>query len=215
MTTRELNYKTLQTGAVLGCLTVVAFVSLVMLAAMPNQTKTLQNLQTAYHSEANAYVRYLAFAERAQEEEFGEVASLFRAAAYAEHVQLKNFAAVIRKMGAEPAFRIDQPVLSTTWRNLQKSAEERKASERDVLYPKFIEEAKAEGNEDAVRVFQYARTAEIQHVKLFSAAIKNLNKMTAESHLYYVCNVCGYTSERPIEPCPGCSDPNATYEEMF
>ncbi len=215
MTTRELNYKTLQTGAILGCLTVVAFVSLALVAALPKESKTLQNLQTAYNAEANAYVHYLAFAERAQEDEYGEVASLFRAAACAEHVHLKNLAAVIRKMGAEPAFRIDQPVPKTTWRNLKSSAELREAPERDALYPAFIEEAKAEGNPDAVRVFQYVRTAEIQHVKLFKAALGNLKNMTAESHLYYVCNVCGYTAEHPTKPCPGCSDPNAAYEEMF
>lgn len=215
MTTRELNYKTLQTGAVLGCLAVIAFVSLAVLAAQPPQTKTLVNLQTAYNAEANAYVSYLAFAERAQEDEFGEVASLFRAAAYSEHVQLRNLADVIRKMGAEPAFRIDDPLPKTTWRNLQRAADEREASNRDVVYSKFVEEAKAEGNKDAERVFDYAGTAEAQHVKLFKAALKNLKNMTAESHLYYVCNVCGYTSERPIKPCPGCGNPNASYEEMF
>lgn len=215
MTTRVLNCKTLQTGAVLGCLMAVAFVSLSLLSAMPNEGKTLQNLQTAYNTEANAYVHYLAYAERAQEEEFGEVASLFRAAACAEHVHLRNLAAEIRKMGAEPAFRIDQPVPRTTWRNLKSSADLREASNRDALYPVFIKEAKAEGDQDAARVFQYIRTAEIQQAKLFRGAIANLRNMTAESHLYYVCGVCGYTSEHPTKPCPGCSDPNPPYEEMF
>ncbi|MEJ2009190.1 MAG: rubrerythrin family protein [Acidobacteriota bacterium] len=215
MTTRGFNYKTLQTGAILGCLAVLAFASLALLATAPQQTKTLQNLQTAYNAEANAYVRYLAFAQRAQEEEFGEAASLFRAAACAEHVHLKNLAAVIRKMGAEPAYRIDLPVPRTTWRNLQKSADEREASDRDALYPTFIEEAKAEGNQDAVRAFQYIQTAEVQQAKLFKAAIGNLKRMTAASHLYYVCNTCGYVSERPTKPCPGCSNPDASYEEMF
>jgi len=215
MTSRELNYKTLQTGAILGCLTVVAFISLALFAAVPDESKTLQNLQTAYNSEANAYVRYLAFADRAQEEEFGEVASLFRAAACAEHVHLKNLAAVIRKMGAEPAYRIDLPVPRTTWRNLQRSAEEREASDRDTPYATFIQEAQTEGNQDAVRVFQYVQTAEMQQVKLFRAAVKNLKNMTAASHLYFVCNMCGYTAEHPTKPCPGCSDPNASYEEVF
>lgn len=215
MTIRELNYKTLQTGAILGCVTVVAFVSLALLAATPKESKTLQNLQTAYNTEANAYVRYLAFAQRAQDEEFGEVASLFRAAACAEHVHLKNLAAVIRKAGAEPAFRIDQPIPRTTWRNLQRSAEERGASDRDTVYPTFIKEAQDEGNQDAVRVFGYARTAELQHAKLFKAAAGNLRNMTAESHLYYVCNVCGYTAEHPDKPCPGCGDSEGRYEELF
>lgn len=215
MTTRDLNYKTLQTGAILGTLSVVAFFSLALLAALPKQSKTLQNLQVAYRNEANAYVRYLAFAERAQEEEYGEVASLFRAAACSEHVHLKNIAAAMRKMGYEPVIRIDQPLPKTTRQNLQKSVEFIESRTRDAQYPAFIEEAKAEGNEDAVRAFQYVRTAETQQAKLFKAAVVNLGKMTTETHLYYVCSVCGYMAEHPIKPCPGCSHADATYEEVF
>lgn len=215
MSTRELRSKTLQTGAVVGCLTVVAFVSLAVLAALPKQDKTVYNLRLAYQREANTYVTYLAFAERAQEEEFGEVASLFRAAACAEHIHLKNLAAVIRKMGTEPTVRIHQPVVKTTWQNLQTSARLREAKDRDTPYPAFIEVAKAEGNPDAARVFQYIRTAEVQHVKLFKHAMKNLKKVSEETHLYYVCSVCGYTAEQAMKPCPGCSDHNATYEEVF
>lgn len=215
MTTRELNYKTLQTGAILGTLSVVAFLSFTLLAALPKQSKTLHNLQVAYGNEANAYVRYLAFAERAQEEEYGEVASLFRAAACSEHVHLRNLAAAMRKMGFEPVIRIDQPLPKSTAQNLQRSVLLREDPGRDAQYAAFIEDAKAEGNQDAAQAFQYVRTSEVQHVKLFKAALANLGKMTTETHLYYVCSVCGYTSEHPTKPCPGCSGAKVTYEEVF
>lgn len=215
MSTKEWNYKTLQTGAVLGCLTVVAFVSLVVFAAAPNESKTILNLQVAYSGEVNAYVRYLAFAERAQQEEYGEAASLFRAAACAGHVHLRNYAAVMRKMGFEPVIKIDLPVVKTTEENLRRALEKGEAYERDIVYPEFIKQAKAEGKEETVQVFQYAMTAEAQRQKLFKAALDNLHKMTVASRVYYVCNVCGYVGERPNKPCPGCGNPKATYEEMF
>jgi rubrerythrin len=201
--------------ALLGSLAVVMFASLAWMSDAPRKNETVQNLQTAYLGEANAYVRYLAFAERAQEEEHGEVASLFRAAACAEHVHLKNHAAVLRKMGFEPVLKINTPVVKTTAENLRTAADAGEAYERDTMYPQFIKQARAEGNEDAARTFQYAMTAEAEHFKLFKAALSNLQKMNAPSHLYYVCNVCGYTAEHAVKPCPGCRDPKAEYEEMF
>ena len=215
MATTDLRPKSLPKWAVLGCLTVVVFASLAWLSEAPAQTQTVQNLQAAYTSESNAYVRYLAFAERAQANEFGEAASLFRAAACAEHIHLKNLAAVMRKMGYEPVIRIDTPVVKTTAENLRTSAKVGEAFERDVQYPEFIKAARAEGNAEAVRVFQHVMTAEVQQAKLFEAALGNLHRMDMTNRVYYVCNVCGYTAERAVKPCPGCGDPNASYEEMF
>ena len=42
---------------------------------------TLENMQAAFNGESNAHAKYLAFAARADSEGYGEVASLFRAAA--------------------------------------------------------------------------------------------------------------------------------------
>src|SRR6516164_255352 len=53
-------------------------------------TKTMQNLQRALNGERNAHSRYLAFAEKAHQEGYGAVASLFRAAAAAEEVHGNN-----------------------------------------------------------------------------------------------------------------------------
>ena len=215
MATRDLTLKSLPKWAVLGALMVVVFASLAWMSEGPAPSKTLENLKTAYLGEANAYVRYLAFAERAQEAEFGEAASLFRAAACAEHIYVKNLAAVLRKMGYEPVIRIDTPVVKTTAENLRRSVGGCEPFECSEMYPAFIKQAEAEGNDDAARVFRYVLKGQAQHTKLFSAALNNLHKMNMTSHLYYVCNVCGYTAERPAKPCPGCGDPNAGYEELF
>jgi rubrerythrin len=215
MATMDPKFKSLPKWAVLGPMTVVMFASLAWMSDTPAQSQTVLNLQAAYAAESHAYVRYLAFAERAQENEFGEAASLFRAAACAEHVHLKNLAAVMRKMGFEPVIRVDTSVVKTTAENLRASAQVGKAYERDVQFSEFVKAARAEGNEEAVRVFQYTMAAEAQHAKLFKAALSNLHKMDTTNRVYYVCGMCGYTAEHATKPCPGCGNPEAVYEEMF
>jgi rubrerythrin len=75
---------------------------------------TLANLQTAYEGESNARAKYTAFAVKAVEEGFMDVASLFRAATRAEQIHAENHARVIRKFGADPKCtiqkaRLDRP----------------------------------------------------------------------------------------------------------
>jgi len=60
----------------------VAAVALPTLATAAT-SNTVENLQTAYNGESNAHARYLAFAQKADQEQYGEIASLFRAAAKA------------------------------------------------------------------------------------------------------------------------------------
>ena len=68
----------------------------------------------------------------------------------------------------------------------------------------MIAEAKAEGNEAAVRTFTYANEVEKVHAALYQKAIDNLGK-AAEAVDYYVCSVCGYTCEKEApEECPVC-----------
>ena len=42
------------------------------------------------------------------------------------------------------------------------------------MYPEFIAEAKASGNKDALRAFNFAIAAEAQHAKLYGEAAANL-----------------------------------------
>lgn len=216
MPTTDLKFKSLAKWIALASMAVVAFASPAWASEIPVRTQTVRNLQAAYNQKVNTYVSYLAYAERAQEEEYGEVASLFRAAACAEHVQQRNLAAALRKMGFEPGRRISPPIVKATVENLQRSANDIESSGHDAMFSKFIKEAEAEGNENAARAFRYVAESESQHARLFKAAPSNLHRMSAdESHLYYVCNVCGAIAERSDKLCPICGDPKAGYEEMF
>ena len=122
----------------------LALIALPSGAAAP--TTTLDNLQAGFNGESNAHSRYLAFAEKAGQEGYGEVASLFRAAAKAEEVHAANHAAVIKKMGGTAQAKIETPVVKSTKENLE-AAIKGESYERDTMYPEFLKQLARRGTE--------------------------------------------------------------------
>jgi rubrerythrin len=163
-------------------------------SAVKESTSTIDNLQAAFNGESNANARYRAFARKADEERFGEVASLFRAAAKAEEIHARNHSDVIRKLGATPTLNLESIEVKTTRENL-KVAIAGETYERDIMYPEFIEVAKRQRSSAAVRSFTYALKVEAVHAVLFQDALDNLRERTGKNHTYYVCPDCGNTLE--------------------
>lgn len=175
---------------------------------------TLQNLQTAYNGESNAHARYLAFATKADQEGFAQAAALFRAAARAEQVHAANHAAVITRMGATPQAKIETPAVKSTPENLQ-AAVKGETYERDVMYPEFLKQARSDKNKEAIQTFNYAKTAEAEHAKLYAAGAADPEKMKAKGVKYEVCSICGYTVPKvDFSRCPSCFSPKEKYESI-
>lgn len=184
---------------------------LVTKSATAETTTTLDNLQTAFNGESNAHARYAAFAKKADEEGYGEVASLFRAASKAEQIHAANHARVIREMGAEPKAIIETTNARSTRENLQ-VAMDGEIYERDQMYPPFVEEAKAAKNAAAIRTFTYALKTEAEHARLYMGALKDLENRRGKSRTYYVCSECGYTVETlNFLKCLVCGHPKEDY----
>ena len=172
---------------------------------------TLQNLMTAFEGESNAHAKYSEFASKADEEGFCGVASLFRAAARAEQIHAANHARVITQMGGRAECEIRPVEVKKTPENL-KTALSGENSESYTMYPGFLEEATERKNTSAIKTFTGALEAEKTHVRLFGAAIALLaagekNSWLGETRGFYVCPVCGYTSEteEEHERCPVCN----------
>lgn len=177
--------------------------------------KTLQNLQSSFKGESDAHTRYIAFAQRADQEGYGEVASLFRALARSDEIHMRNHAEVIRKMGAEPEATLAKFPTQSTQQNLEFSANRSESYQADKIYPWFIVQAHAEGNAEAVRTFEDARASEVQHFKLLTTALKNLEHMHGKTRTYYVCTMCGATLEQPSnDMCPPCANAPDAYEKV-
>jgi len=173
---------------------------------------TLDNLQTAFNGESNARTKYLAFAKKADEEGYAQVASLFRAAAAAEEIHANNHASVIRKMGANPKADIAPPVPKSTRENLA-TAIQGETYERDVMYPAFIKEAETENNRQAVIMFGGALAAETEHARLYQQALDNLDQWRAGKRDFWICLVCGFTvAAAPADRCPVCKAPKEKFK---
>ena len=149
---------------------------------------TRDNLLVAFAGESQANRKYTAFARRADEEGYAGVAKLFRAVAEAETVHALNHLRVLGQIGS-------------TEDNL-KAAIEGETFEYTSMYPGFIEEAKAEGDQPAIMTFAGANAVEKIHADLYKKALDDTD---GDVDSYYVCQVCGNTVENEApDVCPIC-----------
>jgi rubrerythrin len=181
-----------------------------MFATLVEYSPTIANLINAFNGESNAHARYLAFAAKADAEGWHGVASLFCAAAFAEHLHAGNHASVIKQQGGTPKADIRGAEVRSTLENLR-VALGGEQFEIDTMYPEFVNEARTAQNEAALRTFERALEAEKSHARLFSRAIEMVeagdkNSTAGIKTAYYVCPICGYTSDSPEEHerCPVC-----------
>jgi rubrerythrin len=160
-------------------------------------SKTEKSLKEAFAGESQANRKYLAFAVKADQEGYLQVARLFRAAAEAETVHAHNH---LRALNG----------IRSTKENLQEAIAG-ETHEFKTMYPEMIEVAKAEGQKVAERSFNYANLVEKVHAQLYQSLLDGLGK-PQENYSYYVCPVCGFTAEKQAPgACPVCG----TKGEMF
>lgn len=178
----------------------------------PAAGATLDNLQAAFNGESNAHARYLAFAKKADEEGYGQVGSLFRAAARAEEIHAANHAVVIRKLGGVPKADVKGPDVKATKDNLQ-AAIAGESYERDTMYPGFLAQARKDANKDALETFNFAKAAEAEHAKMYADALAKLDSLKgSKATNYFVCTVCGFTTTKlDFEKCSVCFNPKDKY----
>jgi rubrerythrin len=179
---------------------------------------TIKNLLAAFEGESNAHAKYLEFAKNADADGLHGVASLFRAAGRAEEIHAANHARVIKQLGGEAKCEIHPAEVKSTLENL-KTALAGEKYEYEVMYPGFLAEAKSHDNKMAIRTLTGAMEAEKTHARLYSEAIAlleggDLNSWISVARDFYVCPVCGYTSEteEEHERCPVCNAPWERFE---
>ncbi len=155
-------------------------------------SNTKDNLQTAFAGESQANRKYLFFAEKAEQEGHKQIAKLFRAAADAETVHARNHLKVMQG-------------IKSTGENLL-AAKGGENYEFTEMYPAFMKQAQAEGEDKARDSFDLANKVEQIHHGLFDTALSKIEKGEAiDERPIYVCQVCGNTVEGIApERCPIC-----------
>jgi vacuolar iron transporter family protein len=120
-------------------------------------TKTDANLQVALAGEADANRRYIAYGFQALNEGRPEIAQLFFEAAGAETVHALNHLKTMRAIG-------------TTRENLERAATG-EMEEIEVILPRMIQDAEADGRADAAASFRLALERERHHRDMFRSAL--------------------------------------------
>lgn len=152
---------------------------------------TEQDLKDAFAGESQANRKYLAFAKKAEQDGFANVARLFRTVAEAETIHAHGHLQALGAVGST-AHNLEAALAGETW-------------EAEEMYPPMLQRAEAAGHK-AKRMFGYALQVEAVHAKLFRAA---LDAVTAGKDLatteFYLCPVCGHVElGQPPAACPIC-----------
>jgi rubrerythrin len=162
-------------------------------------SNTENNLKEAFAGESQANRKYLAFAKKAEDEGFKQIARLFRAAAEAETVHAHNH---LRELGG----------IKSTKENLEEAING-ESYEFQKMYPRMIKDAGAEGIKGALRSFNFANEVEKIHAELYRKALENIGKNPEVD--YYVCQVCGNTVEgEPPDECPICKAKKKMFKKI-
>jgi rubrerythrin len=162
-------------------------------------SKTVDNLQAAFAGESQASRKYLAFAKKAEQDGFPQVAKLFRAAAEAETVHAH---AHLRALGG----------VKDAKENVQ-AAIAGEHHEFMTMHPQFIKDAAVDKHPAALTTFRFANAVEKIHHDLYNEALKAVESgKDLPGREIYVCPVCGNTVyDSAPDVCPICKAKGSTF----
>jgi len=162
---------------------------------------TDSNLKDAFAGESQANRKYLAFARKAEQEGFSNVARLFRAAAEAETIHALGHFSAMGGVGST-ADNLRAAVAGETYEYTQ-------------MYPPMLQQAIADDHRGK-RMFGYAMKAEAIHAKLYQMALEAVSqgRDLAETR-FYLCPVCGHIElGTPPATCPICGTKAEKFVEV-
>lgn len=167
---------------------------------------TASNLRSAFGGESMAHMRYLVWADKAERDNFPNVARLFRAVSRAEQAHANNhFTAMAKQAGGflVPAGgmfghgRTDENLAGALAGELH---------EIEEMYPTYLAVAQYQKEKQAERSMTWALQAEKVHAELYERALQSVKTgRDVELGAVQVCTICGHTVEGGApDTCPLC-----------
>ena len=168
-------------------------------------SKTFENLQTAFAGESQARVKYEFYASQAKKDGYEQIAAFFTetSANEKEHAKLWYKAMHGGKVGP-------------TTENLKMAAEGENYEWTD-MYAGFAKTAEAEGFEQIAAQMRGVAAIEKEHEERYLALLKNIEQAQVFSRVgeqVWICRNCGHVHVGPTAPvvCPVCAHPQAYFE---
>ena len=168
-------------------------------------SKTFENLQTAFAGESQARVKYEFYASQAKKDGYEQIAAFFTetSANEKEHAKLWYKAIHGGKVGP-------------TTENLKMAAEGENYEWTD-MYAGFAKTAEEEGFEQIAAQMRGVAAIEKEHEERYLALLKNIEEAQVFSRVgeqVWICRNCGHVHVGPTAPvvCPVCAHPQAYFE---
>jgi rubrerythrin len=160
---------------------------------------TKENLEAAFAGESQAHMKYLAFAAKAEQEGYPEVARLFKAISFAEQVHATNHFKQLSGIGST-AENLATAIGGENFENTE-------------MYPAYHAVAHEQNEKGAMLSIHYALEAEKIHEVMYSEAKALVEAgRDRESQPVYICPVCGFTViGDPPEKCPVSQTPREKF----
>ena len=168
-------------------------------------SKTFENLQTAFAGESQARVKYEFYASQAKKDGYEQIAAFFSetSANEKEHAKLWYKAMHGGKVGP-------------TTENLKLAAEGENYEWTD-MYAGFAKTAEEEGFTQLAAQMRGVAAIEKEHEERYLALLKNIEQAQVFSRVgeqVWICRNCGHVHVGPTAPvvCPVCAHPQAYFE---
>lgn len=167
-------------------------------------SKTYENLKTAFAGECQARVKYQFFASRAKKDGYEQIASIF------------NETSDNEKEHAKMWYKLINDGVGDTKENL-KLGIEGEDYEYTEMYKEFAKIAREEGFEEIATKFEQVGAIEKEHEDRYAKLLKNIDDdmvFKSEKVTVWKCRNCGYvfTGDEAPEVCPVCAHPQSFFE---
>lgn len=181
-------------------------------------TRTEHNLLASFAGESQARNRYTLFAQKAKEEGYEQIASIFRITADQELSHATQFFNLLEGGMVEIKAAYPAGVVADTKTNLREAA----AGEREEwgeLYSNFADVAEEEGFPKIALLYRNISKVEKMHEERYLKLLERLEKgevFASEEPVRWYCRKCGYIVENKTAPkrCPVCGMDQGWFERF-
>ncbi len=169
------------------------------------ESRTYENLKTAFAGESEASNKYTYFASKAQKEGYEQIAAIFLETAENE----KEHAKIWYKL-------LNDGDIPDTKTNLLNAADG-EAYEWTDMYDEFAKVAEEEGFTKIAFLFRSVGEIEKHHEERYRKLLKNIEDevvFSSDGDTIWICRNCGHIVVGPKAPmvCPVCNHPQSFFE---
>ncbi len=168
-------------------------------------SKTYENLMTAFAGESQARNKYTYFASKAKKDGYEQIAAIFEETANNEKEHAKMWFKELNG-GSIP----------DTKENLLKAAEGENYEWTD-MYDEFARIAEEEGFKDIAAKFRMVGNIEKHHEERYRKLLKNIDDelvFSKDEEAIWICRNCGHIviGKKAPKVCPVCAHPQSYFE---